>query len=218
VGPSGSGKSTLLDLFCGLHEPDSGALLVDGTDLKGVSKASWRSQLGVVPQDGFLLSGTIRENLCLLRPDCPEAFMREMVALVGAERIIAELPAGYDTVVGERGVSLSGGQRQRLALARVLIREPRLLLLDEATSALDSESDDQIFRALEKRYRGRMTIVAVAHRLASIQRADQIHVMKGGRLVESGDHASLLRNGGVYAGLYRTADAPTEGERDQASS
>jgi ABC-type multidrug transport system fused ATPase/permease subunit len=204
VGPSGSGKSTLLDLLCGLHDPDQGAIVVDGVDLRSVSKASWRLQLGVVPQDGFLLSGTLRDNLCLLRPDCPEELMREMVALVGAERIVAELPSGYDTVVGERGVTLSGGQRQRLALARVLIREPRLLLLDEATSALDAESDDQIFRALEQRYRGRMTIVAIAHRLASIQRADSIHVLKGGRLVESGDHASLLRAGGVYAALYRT--------------
>ena len=213
VGPSGSGKSTLIDLLCGLHEPDSGSIMVDGVDLRGVSKDSWRKQLGVVPQDGFLLSGTVRENLCLLRPDCPEEVMREAVALVGAERIIAELPSGYDTVVGERGVTLSGGQRQRLALARVLIREPRVLLLDEATSALDAESDDTIFRALQNKYHGRMTIVAVAHRLDSVQKADRIHVMKGGRLVESGDHATLLRAGGVYASLYRAAgntreDAP----------
>jgi ATP-binding cassette, subfamily B, bacterial len=208
VGPSGSGKSTLIDLLCGLFEPDRGEICLDGVDLRGLSRSSWRQQLGVVAQDAFLFSGTVRENLCLLRPDCPEATMREAVAVVGAEPIIAALPAGYDTVIGERGHSLSGGQRQRLAMARVLIRQPRLLLLDEATSALDSASDEMVFRGLE-RHRGDATLIAVAHRLSSIRRADCIYVLQNGLVVESGDHASLLRQGGLYAVLYRTTEDDT---------
>jgi ATP-binding cassette subfamily B protein len=208
VGPSGSGKSTLVDLLCGLYEPESGEIRVDGVDLRGLDRFSWRQQLGVVAQDAFLFSGTVRENLCLLRPDCPEAQMRAAVAVVGAEPIIDALPAGYDTVIGERGHSLSGGQRQRLAMARVLIRQPRLLLLDEATSALDSASDDMVFRTLE-RHRGDATLIAVAHRLSSIRRADHIYVLQNGQVVESGDHASLLRQGGLYAVLYRTTEDDT---------
>jgi ATP-binding cassette subfamily B protein len=205
VGPSGSGKSTLLELLCGLHDPDSGDILIDGVSLRSASKTQWRKQIGVVPQDGFLMSGTIRENLLLLRPDCPEEVLREAVAAVGAERIIRELPAGYDTVIGERGVALSGGQRQRLALARVLVREPHILFLDEATSALDAESDESIFRGLE-RYRGNITIIAVAHRLASIRKADRIFFLAAGKVVESGSHEELLEQRGAYAALYRASE------------
>jgi ABC-type multidrug transport system fused ATPase/permease subunit len=163
-----------------------------------------------VPQDAFLLAGTVRENLCLLRPDCPQALLDEAVRSVGADKIIAGLPAGYDTMIGERGVSLSGGQRQRLALARVLVREPRILILDEATSALDAESDESIFRALE-RYRGRMTIIAIAHRLSSIQRADRIYVLKDGHVVEAGTHFDLLGRGGVYAALSAIGSESPDG-------
>jgi ABC-type multidrug transport system fused ATPase/permease subunit len=209
VGASGSGKSTLFDLLCGLHDPDQGAILVDDVDLREVSKADWRSRLGVVPQDGFLLSGTLRENLCLLRPDCSERMLHEVVAAVGADKIIADLPAGYETVIGERGVALSGGQRQRLALARVLIREPRLLLLDEATSALDPESDEALFHTIEK-LRGRMTVVAIAHRLSSVRHADKIFVMQAGVVAESGSHESLLRADGVYAAMCRAAERQTD--------
>ena len=211
VGSSGSGKSTLLDLLCGLYDPDQGEILVDGHRLRELPKSTWRGLLGVVPQDAFLLSGTLRENLCLLRPDCPEEVLREALVVAGADRLIAELPAGLDTVVGERGVSLSGGQRQRLALARVLIRQPRLLLLDEATSALDPESDEAVYRGLE-RYHGRITVLAISHRLASVRGADRIHVMQNGTVVESGDHAALLRLNGVYATMWRAAERQPEAD------
>jgi ABC-type multidrug transport system fused ATPase/permease subunit len=204
VGASGSGKSTLVDLLCGLYDPDQGEILVDGKDLRTLSKPGWRGLLGVVPQDAFLLSGTLRENVCLLRPDCPDDVLHEALAVVGADKLVADLPAGLDTVVGERGVALSGGQRQRLAMARVLVREPQILMLDEATSALDQESDEAVFSAIE-RYRGRLTLVVIAHRLASVRRADVIHVMQEGTVVESGDHDGLLRRGGVYANLWRSA-------------
>jgi ABC-type multidrug transport system fused ATPase/permease subunit len=216
VGSSGSGKSTLVELLCGIHDPDRGDILVDGKSLRALSKPDWRRLLGVVPQDGFLLAGTIRYNLCLLRPDCPEEVMRAAVAAVGAGPMIADLPQGYDTIVGERGVALSGGQRQRLALARVLIREPRLLILDEATSALDAESDEAIYRALE-RERGRMTIVIIAHRLASVRRADRIFLMHGGAVAESGTHDELLRRNGLYAAMNRASEAdPTTRDRAPA--
>ncbi len=209
VGPSGSGKSTLVDLLCGFYDVDDGEILIDGRDLRTVSKSQWRSQLGVVAQDAFLMSGTLRENLCLLRPDCPEAVLHDVAATVGAESLIAALPAGLDTVVGERGVALSGGQRQRLALARVLVREPKILILDEATSALDAESDEAVFAGLQ-RYHGQVTIIAIAHRLSSIRHADRIYVVEDGMVAESGDHDGLLEQDGVYSVMWRAAERKPE--------
>ena len=203
VGASGSGKSTLVDLLCGFYEPDKGQILVDGINLRSISLSHWRRQLGVVAQDAFLLSGTIRENLCLLRPDCPEKVLEEVVALVGADQLIRDLPAGYQTRIGERGFSLSGGQRQRLALARVLVREPRLLVLDEATSSLDVESEEVVQEGLE-RIRHRLTMVVIAHQLSTVRRADQIYVLDEGRVVEMGSHESLLQQHGLYAAMWRT--------------
>ena len=203
VGPSGCGKSTLVDLISGMYEPDAGDILVDGVALRTLSRKAWRTQLGVVLQDGFLLSGTLRDNLTMLRPDCAEERLRETIRLVGAEQMVADLPNGIDTVVGERGHSLSGGQRQRIALARVLLKEPRVLILDEATSALDTKSDEAFYLALEEHYRGRITLVVIAHRLASVRRADRIYVIESGRVVESGDHDSLLKSEGLYAALSR---------------
>ena len=205
VGPTGSGKSTLIDLLCGFYPPDQGRISIDGIDLADISVSHWRKQLGVVSQDAFLMSGTIRDNLCLLRPDCPEGLLREIVALVGAERFIQDLPAGYGTLVGERGLALSGGQRQRLALARVLVREPRVLLMDEATSALDVESENALQVGLE-RLRGRLTMVVVAHRLSTVRRADCIYVLAGGKVVDSGRHEELVRRGGVYAAMCQTSE------------
>jgi ABC-type multidrug transport system fused ATPase/permease subunit len=203
VGPSGAGKSTLVDLLCGFYQPDHGTILVDGLDLREADISPWRRQLGVVAQDAFLLSGTVRDNLCLLRPDCPQALLTEMVSLVGADRVIRELPDGYATRVGERGLTLSGGQRQRLALARVLLREPRLLILDEATSALDVESEEAILEGLD-RMRGRLAMVFIAHRLSAAARADRIYVLDNGKVVESGHHDALVRQDGLYAALWRT--------------
>lgn len=204
VGPSGSGKSTLVDLLCGFYAPDGGALLVDGVDLRMISPRSWRQQLGVVAQDNFLFSGTVRENLCLMRPDCPESALCEVVRLVGAEDFIEALPDGYDTRVGERGLTLSGGQRQRLALARVLLKEPRLLIMDEATSALDVASEEALQEGLE-RLRGHLTMVVIAHRLSTVRRADRIYVFARGRVVESGPHDALVGQDGLYAEMQRTA-------------
>ena len=205
VGPTGSGKSTLIDLLCGFYAPDQGRISVDGVDLADISVSHWRRQLGVISQDGFLMSGTIRDNLCLLRPDCPEGLLREIVALVGAERFIQGLPAGYDTLLGERGLALSGGQRQRLALARALIKEPRVLIMDEATSALDVESDEALQEGLE-RLRRRLTMVVVAHRLSTVRRADCIYVLTGGKVVDSGPHEELVQRGGLYAAMCHTAE------------
>lgn len=204
VGPSGAGKSTLVDLLCGFYAPEGGKILVDGVDFQDLSLPSWRQQLGVVLQDGFLLSGTIRENLCLLRPDCPDDLLRETVAMVGAATFIRNLPEGYETRVGERGLQLSGGQRQRLALARVLLRQPKILILDEATSALDLESEEALQNALNV-LRGRLTMIVIAHRLSSVRKADCIWVLDRGKVVENGQHEALLRRGGLYAALWMTA-------------
>jgi ABC-type multidrug transport system fused ATPase/permease subunit len=206
VGPSGSGKSTLVDLLCGFYAPDRGAILVDGVDLRTIALSGWRRQLGVVAQDNFLFSGTIRDNLCLMRPDCPEPALREVVRLVGAEEFISALPDGDRTRVGERGLTLSGGQRQRLALARVLLKEPRLLIMDEATSALDVASEEALQEGLE-RLRGHLTMVVIAHRLSTVRRADRIYVLDRGRVMESGRHDELILQDGLYAAMQRSAQA-----------
>lgn len=212
VGASGAGKSTLIDLLCGFYQPERGEILVDDMNLRDVDLSHWRRQLGVVAQDTFLLSGTVRDNLCLLYPDCPEPLLADVVSMVGAERFIRDLPEGYATRVGERGVTLSGGQRQRLALARVLIREPRLLILDEATSALDVESEEALQSGLES-LRRQLAILVIAHRLSTVRGADRIYVMDGGRVVETGQHETLLRHGGLYAAMLRTAEAGLVSER-----
>jgi len=205
VGPSGSGKSTLVDLLCGFYRPDRGVITVDGVDLTKLDIRGWRRQLGVVAQDSFLLSGTVRENLVLLRPDCPEDLLRNVLRLVGADQCLLDCPDGLETRVGERGLTLSGGQRQRLALARALVREPAVLILDEATSALDVESEEVIKEGLD-RLRGTVTLVVIAHRLSTVRQADRVYVLDRGKVVESGRHEALLRHGGLYAAMHRTAE------------
>jgi subfamily B ATP-binding cassette protein MsbA len=204
VGPSGSGKSTISDLIPRFYDPESGEVLVDGRDLRDVTIHSLRSQIGIVPQETMLFGGTIRENIAYGRPDATDEMIVSAARAANAHDFISDpgqMPLGYKTVVGQRGVQLSGGQRQRIAIARALLKDPRILILDEATSSLDTQSEQTVQDALETLMRGRTTLV-IAHRLSTIQSADKILVLQEGRIVEAGKHADLLRRAGLYAELY----------------
>jgi ATP-binding cassette subfamily B protein len=200
VGRSGSGKSTLAKLILGLYSANKGRVYVDGHDIRTLARRALRRRMGVVPQEVFLFSGTIRENIALGFPDCPFDRVVAAARLAGAHDFIGEMGLGYETRVGERGMSLSGGQRQRIALARALLRDPDVLVLDEATAALDTESERAIQQNLAEASRGRTTIV-IAHRLSTVQNATHILVLDRGTLVEEGTHAELLARGGLYAHL-----------------
>jgi ATP-binding cassette subfamily B protein len=201
VGASGSGKSTILSLLMRLYDPTSGRITFDGVDLRMTSQASVRRQIGVVFQESFLLNTTVKENIALARRDASEAEIEAAARAAEIHDTIVALPEGYGTVVGERGGRLSGGQRQRLAIARAVLRDPRILVLDEATSALDPGAEAAITETLSRIGRGR-TVVSVTHRLASVVDADCIHVLDWGRVVESGRHADLLARNGHYARLW----------------
>jgi ATP-binding cassette subfamily B protein len=200
VGRSGSGKTTLSKLILGLYLPSEGKVFIDNHDMRALSRRHLRRRIGVVPQDVFLFSGTIRENIALGDPDMPFERIVAAARLAGVHDFVAEMALGYDTKVGERGMTLSGGQRQRIALARALLRNPDVLILDEATSALDTESERAIQANLEQACRGRTTIV-IAHRLSTVQTADRILVIDRGAIVEDGTHAELLGKSGLYAHL-----------------
>jgi subfamily B ATP-binding cassette protein MsbA len=201
VGPSGSGKSTIINLVCGFYTPTEGRILVDGQDLALVRLGSLRNQLGVVLQETFLFDGTIRENIVFSNPDATEEELMEACRLAHVDEFVGRLDAGYDTIVGERGVKLSGGQRQRVSIARAILARPRMLILDEATSSLDSESEALIQEGLSHLMAGRTTFV-IAHRLSTVRRADQILVVEGGRIVERGNHQTLIEQRGRYFDLY----------------
>jgi ATP-binding cassette, subfamily B, bacterial len=201
VGPSGAGKTTLTTLVPRFHDPQEGRVLVDGHDVRDVTLESLRRHIGIVFQDTFLFHASIRDNLLYARPEASEAELATAAKASYLHEFALSLPDGYDTVVGERGHRLSGGEKQRVALARVILKDPRILILDEATSNLDTVSEQLIQAALRPLFAGRTSLV-IAHRLSTILAADAILVLDGGRLVESGTHAELLERGGLYATLY----------------
>lgn len=203
VGPSGAGKTTLTYLIPRLYDPASGVIRIDGHDLREVTLASLSNQIGMVTQETYLFHDTIRTNLQYARLDASQEELEAACRIANIHDFISALPDGYDTIVGERGYRLSGGEKQRIALARVILKDPRILVLDEATSSLDSESEALIQDALERVMADRTSIV-IAHRLSTILSADQILVIDRGRIVESGNHETLLEKGGLYAGLYQT--------------
>ncbi|SCW67003.1 ATP-binding cassette, subfamily B [Rhizobium mongolense subsp. loessense] len=201
VGPSGAGKSTIMNLIPRFYDPAGGEILIDGQDIAHVTKQSLREQLAYVSQQPYLFEGSIRNNIRYGRPDATDAEVEEAARLAYAHDFILAQPQGYDTPVGESGVTLSGGQRQRLSIARALVRNAPILLLDEATSALDTESEAAVQRALDEAMTGR-TVVVIAHRLSTVVRADKIVVMQQGRVVEEGNHETLSKlNDGLYARL-----------------
>ena len=202
VGPSGSGKSTLTKLVQRLYVPESGRVLIDGTDIGMVDVAWLRRQIGVVLQENVLFNRSIRDNIALGDPSWPMERVVAAAQLAGAHDFILELPEGYDAVVGERGSTLSGGQRQRIAIARALIGDPRILILDEATSALDYESERIVQQNMSRIAQGR-TLLVIAHRLSTVRFADRIITLERGRIVEDGSHDELIRTGGRYATLHR---------------
>ncbi|MBC8990856.1 ABC transporter ATP-binding protein [Micromonospora chalcea] len=200
VGETGSGKSTLAALISRLHDPDAGRITIDGIDLRDLRPADLAAVVGVVSQETYLLHGTVRDNLRYARPDATDADIEAAARAARIHDLIAALPAGYDTMVGSRGHRFSGGEQQRLAIARTLLRDPRILVLDEATSALDTETERAVQRALDELARGR-TVVTIAHRLSTVRDADRIAVLDHGRIVESGTHDALLDRRGRYAAL-----------------
>ena len=210
VGPSGAGKSTIANLIPRFYDVNDGAVLVDGYDVRELTLDSLRGQIGVVPQETILFTGTVRENVSYGRFDATDEEVETAAKAARAHDFIAKLKDGYNTVVGERGVALSGGERQRVSIARALLRDPRILILDEATSSLDSASEALVQEALERLMQGRTTLV-IAHRLSTITKADRIVVMADGRIVENGTFSELLAAGGLFRTLYDTQFRVEEG-------
>jgi ATP-binding cassette subfamily B protein len=211
VGPSGAGKSTIASLVMRLYDATDGAVTIDGIDVRDVTSRSLHEQIAVVTQETFLFHTTVLENLRYARPAATIAEVEQAARRAQIHDVIAGLPAGYGTVVGERGYRFSQGERQRLAIARAILKDPRILILDEATSSLDSDSEHKVQQALAPLCEGRTTIV-IAHRLSTIRHADLIAVIDEGRIVERGTHEQLMAHAGLYAWLWQV-QAPTRPDR-----
>jgi ATP-binding cassette subfamily B protein len=201
VGPTGAGKTTIISLIPRFYDPVSGSIKIDGIDIKRVRQKSLREHISLVLQDTVLFQGPVWQNIAYGKPGASRAEIMKAAELANASEFIEKMPKGYDTLVGERGVSLSGGQRQRIAIARAVIRNTPILILDEPSSGLDAESEKLVFEALDRLMKGKTSIV-IAHRLSTIRSADVIFVVQGGKLVESGTHDQLAASGGLYAELY----------------
>ncbi len=202
VGPSGAGKSTMIQLLQRFYDPNEGAVTIDGVALTGLARTAFRRQIALVPQDAVIFATTARENIRFGRPEATDAEVEAAAKAAAADDFLRKLPGGYDTFVGERGFMLSGGQKQRIAIARAILRDAPILLLDEATSALDAESERLVQQAVDEMAKGRTTLI-IAHRLATVKKADRIVVFDEGRIVAQGTHAELVEEGGLYARLAR---------------
>ena len=211
IGPSGGGKTTMCQLLMRFYEADSGEITVDGRDIRGLTQASLRRNIGMIQQDVFMFAGTIRENIRYGRPDATDEEIVQAAKLAEIHSEIMRMPDGYDSYIGERGVMLSGGQKQRISIARVFLKNPPILILDEATSALDTVTEQRIQASLDRLSRGRTSII-IAHRLSTIRDADTIAVIENGRIAECGSHRELLAKNGIYTALYK-AQKGTEDER-----
>jgi ATP-binding cassette subfamily B protein len=209
VGPTGAGKSTITSLVARFYDPTAGVVKLDGIDIQRFQQATLRQQIGFVLQETLLFHGTIATNIAYGKSGATLKEIVRAAELANATEFIDKMPDGYDTIVGERGVTLSGGQRQRIAIARALIRNHPILILDEPTSGLDAESEQLVFDALDRLMEGKTSIV-IAHRLATIQRADRIFVIDQGAIVETGRHAELLAKGGLYARLHEIQFSRTD--------